>query len=95
MAISFSLPIKSFAITRFPSGSCNLEGLLIKATNEPYWYFIINSKTNSETRFRLKPFLVTDQITEQGQFVEATINIPNETFSLYGEAYLKKNSKIS
>ncbi len=62
----------------------------MKATNEVNWYFIVNSGTNSETRFRLKNFLPTGQVSEKGQFVEAVVSIPHETFSLYGEAELKK-----
>ena len=84
------IPLKTFSLTRFPVGICNLEGLLVKATNEKNWYFIVNHSSNSETRFRLSAYIPTEEINENGQFVKAVLYIPHETFSLYGEAELKK-----
>lgn len=84
------MSIKTFSITHFPQGTCSLEGLLVKATNEANWYFIVNHKTNSETRFKLSGYLPTKEISEEGQFVQVVLDIPHETFSLYGEAELKK-----
>ena len=86
----FLIPAQSYALTRFPKGTCSLEGLLIKATNEPNWYFIVNSGTNSETRFRIKTLSASTEVSEKGQFIKATIDIPAETFSLYGVADFKK-----
>ena len=94
LIFSFCLPSAVFALTRFPKGTCSLEGLLVKAINEPDWYFIVNPSTNSETRFKLTSFSAAPSISEKGQFVEATIDIPEETFSLYGKAELKKIDKF-
>jgi hypothetical protein len=94
LILVLAFPSASFALTRFPKGTCTLEGLLVKAMNEPSWYFIVNPKTNSETRFKLRSFVPANTINEKGQYVEATIDIPTETFSLYGEAELKNVEKF-
>lgn len=87
-------PVTCYALTRFPRGTCNLEGFLVKAINEPNWYFIVNPRTNSETRFRLRSIPTLNTLSERGQFIEAIIDIPVETFSLYGEADLKQVKKF-
>ncbi len=84
------IPQFGFTLTRFPQATCRLEGFLVKATNETNWYFIVNHRTNSETRFRLNSFAPSSEMNEKGQFVQALLEIPHETFSLYGEAGLKK-----
>ncbi len=89
LLILILIPIQSFALTRFPGGTCRLEGFLVKATNEANWYFIINHRTQSETRFRLTAFVPSAQVSEKGQHVQVLLTIPHETFSLYGEAELK------
>lgn len=91
LAVFFVLP--SMALTRFPKGTCKLEGLLIKDTKAPDWYFIVNPSTEAETRFKLKTFSPAKGINENGQYIEAVIEIPTSTFSTYGEAEFKNISK--
>jgi hypothetical protein len=84
----------AWGLTRFPNGQCQLEGYLVKALNQPSWYFVINTGSDAETRFKLMNGPQIPSLNPNGQFVRVILTIPAPTESLYGEATLLKVDQI-